>query len=146
MDKQTTIMGEPLAMATAEPQLAELIREHQVHNDAFYTGTPELEYWVHDDDVTLHGGFDISGRGWNVLQRGLTMAAGRLTEGRITFTPLGGRIVGDLAYLAGFEEGTVRLDGAEPRTMRLRVTSVFQRVEGQWLCVHRHGEMTTSDR
>lgn len=59
----------------------------------------------------------------------------------MTFTPLGGRVVGDLAYTAGVEEGTVRLDGGERRPMKLRVTMVHQRVDGRWLCVHRHGEM-----
>lgn len=141
MEQHYRVTGQALTEAAANPELAALIREHQGHNDAFYVGVPELEYWVHDDDVTLHGGFDISGRGWGALQTGLTMAAGRLSEGRMTFTPLGGRILGDVAYLAGFEEGTVRVDGGEPQPMRLRVTSVFQRVAGQWLCLHRHGEM-----
>jgi hypothetical protein len=69
------------------------------------------------------------------------MASSRLSEGRMVFTPLGGRVICDLAYLAGFEAGTVRLDGGEPRPMALRVTMIHQRVGGRWLAVHRHGEI-----
>ncbi|MFN2463472.1 MAG: DUF4440 domain-containing protein [Candidatus Dormibacteria bacterium] len=137
----TTVVGRPLTESDASPELVELIRFHQANNDAFYNGDPALGNWAHDGELTLHGGFDVSARGWDVLEQGLTMAAGRLSEGQMTFTPLGGAVVGDLAYLSGFEEGTVRLDGGERRDMKLRVTSVFRRVDGRWLCVHRHGEM-----
>ena len=135
------VMGEPLLAEGAGMELANLISEHQQHNDAFYNGVPELADWVHDDEVTLHGGFDVSGRGWGILKQGLTVASSRLSEGRMVFTPLGGRVVGDLAYLAGFEAGVVRLDGGEPRPMTLRVTQIHQRVGGRWLSVHRHGEI-----
>ena len=137
-----TVMGTPLAESAADAEMAELIRDHEKHNLAFFNGRPEPEYWVHDDEVTLHGGFDISGRGWAVLEKGLTTAASRLSQGRVTFTPLGGRIAGDFAYLAGFEDAIVKVDGGEPGPMKLRVTTVFQRVDGRWLCVHRHGEMS----
>jgi ketosteroid isomerase-like protein len=125
---------------TANLDLEQLFRAHQSHNDAFFNGTAELPYWVHDDAVTLHGGFDISERGWEKIQKGLTWASGRMRDGQMTFTPLGGRIVGDMAYVAGTEEGTVVLDG-ERRPMKLRVTNILQRVDGEWLCIHRHGEI-----
>ncbi len=136
-----TVHGQPISVSTVEPELAELIRFHQANNNSFFNGNPALDNWAHDGELTLHGGFDISGRGWDVLEAGLTMAAGRLSEGHMTFTPLGGAIVGDLAYLAGFEEGTVRLDGGQRIGMKLRVTTIFRRTGGRWVCVHRHGEM-----
>ncbi len=133
--------GSPPAFSPSEPELNQLIREHQQHNKAFFSGSSEGEHWLHDEDITLHGGFEVSARGWSVLERGLSVAASRLSEGDMTFTPIGGRILGDVAYLAGFEEGTVRVDGGERRPMKLRVTNIFQRIDGQWLCIHRHGEM-----
>jgi ketosteroid isomerase-like protein len=57
------------------------------------------------------------------------------------FIPLGGQVAGDFAYVVGSEEGTVRLDGGERRPMKLKVTMVFRRQDGQWKAVHRHGEM-----
>ncbi len=122
--------------------LAEVIQAHRTGNKAFFNGDPTLDGWMHDDEVTLHGGFDISLSGWAEVSKGLVWAAGRLSEGEeITFTPLGGQVVGDMAYLVGREECTVRLDGGERRPMALRVTTIFRRVEDKWLLVHRHGEM-----
>ena len=136
-----TVMGQPISEASTAPELAELIRFHQANNDRFFNGDPALENWAHDGELTLHGGFDISARGWDVLEIGLTRAAGRLSEGQMTFTPLGGAVAGEFAWLSGFEEGTVRLDGGPRREMRLRVTTIFRRTEGRWVTVHRHGEM-----
>ncbi len=136
-----TVLGDPISEATVDPEMAELIRFHQANNNLFYNGNPSLDNWAQDEDVTIHGGFDVSCRGWDVLENGLKMAASRLSEGQMTYKPLGGAIVGDLAYLAGFEEGTVRLDGADRTEMKLRVTTILRRDGGRWVCVHRHGEI-----
>ena len=136
-----TVIGPSISESDVDPDLAELIRFHQANNNLFFNGDPALDNWAHDGELTLHGGFDISARGWEVLEQGLTRAAARLSDGEMTFRPLGGAVLGDVAYLAGFEEGTVRLDGGERREMKLRVTTIFRRVNGRWVCVHRHGEM-----
>lgn len=121
--------------------LAELIRVHQDGTHRFFNGDPVVDIWMHDDAVTLHGGFGPSVKGWDAVSKVLTYAAARLSGGEITFIPLSGQIVGDLGYLVGGEEGTVRLDGGTPQPMALRVTMVFRQVDGTWLCVHRHGEI-----
>ncbi len=121
--------------------LEELIRVHRDVNHRFFNGDPALDGWVHDDAITLHGGFGPSAKGWDAVRDVLTYAAARLSEGETTFTPLSGHVVGDLGYLVGSEQGTVRLDGGERRPMALRVTMIFRKVDGAWLAVHRHGEM-----
>lgn len=121
--------------------LEELIRVHQDGTHRFFNGDPVVDIWMHDDAVTLHGGFGPSAKGWDAVSKVLTYAAARLSEGEITFTSLSGQIVGDLGYLVGSEEGTVRLDGGDPQPMALRVTMIFRQVDGMWLCVHRHGEI-----
>ncbi len=125
----------------ATTELDQLHRDHQAHNDQFFNGNAELDSWVHDDSVTLHGGFGFSAKGWAEVRPGLLKAAARLSEGEMTYLPLGGAIGGDFAYTVGSEEGTVRVDGGERRPMRLKVTMVFRRVDGKWRAVHRHGEM-----
>lgn len=130
--------------ASEVEQLDRLFKEHQEHNNKFFTGSTEADAWLHDEDVTLHGGFNVSLRGWSSIERGLEAAASRLSDGRMTFTPLGGRIIGDMAYVAGIEEGTVRVDDGELQPMKLRVTMVHMRVGGKWLAIHRHGEMLRS--
>ena len=144
MERQVQVMGKPLIPAEADTQLQEIFRLQQAMNERFYNGDPALDGWADDSDVTIHGGFDVSARGWAALERGLPRAASRLSDGEMTFTPLGGRVVGDMAYIAGFEEGKVRLEGGEKKPMKLRVTMVMLRLEGQWKAVHRHGEIVLS--
>ena len=140
---ETTVVGAPIHVDDGT-ELESLIKRHQAGNDCFYSGDPALDHWIHDEEVTIHGGFDISARGWNALAKGLPMAASRLRDGTMRFVPLGGRIVGDMAYLAGFEEGSVRLDGGEPTPMKLRVTMILMRVGSEWKSIHRHGEIVRS--
>ncbi len=121
--------------------LEELIRVHRDGNHRFFNGDPALDLWMHDDAITLHGGFGPSAKGWEAVRDVLTYAAARLSEGEITFTPLSGQVIGEFGYLVGGEEGTVRLDGGERRPMQLRVTMIFRKVDGVWLTAHRHGEM-----
>jgi ketosteroid isomerase-like protein len=118
-----------------------LVALHRTHNNRFFNGDPDLDLWLHDDTVTLHGGFGASARGWTDVQQILRDAAARLSEGTMTFTPLGGQTAGDFAYVVGREEGTVRIRGGERQPMTLKVTTVLRRVDGEWRRVHRHGEI-----
>lgn len=47
---------------------------------------------------------------------------------------------GDLGYIAGIEHTTASIDGAEPQSYRLRVTTVLRRENGEWKVVHRHAD------
>jgi ketosteroid isomerase-like protein len=49
---------------------------------------------------------------------------------------------GDMAYTAGLEHTSARVDG-EPRTYTLRATQVYRREEGEWKVAHRHGDTVT---
>ncbi len=121
--------------------LEELIRLYQDGNYRFFNGDPGLDEWMHDDAVTLHGGFGPSAKGWDAVRDVLIYAAARLSEGETTVTLLSGQVVGDLGYLVGSEGGTARLDGGERRPIAFRATMIFRKVDGVWLIVHRHGEM-----
>lgn len=134
------VQGPPFAEAASSPELQEVIEMFRERNPRFYCGDPLLDLWAHDGDITIHGALDISAHGWEALSRGVAGAAARFSGGDVRFTPLGGRVVGDMAYVAGFEEGSAVLDG-ERRAIRLRATMVFQRIGGRWRAVHRHGEM-----
>ncbi|HEX3630114.1 MAG TPA: nuclear transport factor 2 family protein [Candidatus Dormibacteraeota bacterium] len=127
--------------AVASQDIDQIVREHQSHNDKFYNGDPDLDAWVHDDSVSLHGGFGFTAIGWPGVRSGLINASSRLSEGQMRYNHAAGAIAGDFAHLVGTEEGSVRVDGGEHRPMRLKVTTVLRRVEGRWRCVHRHGEM-----
>ena len=47
-----------------------------------------------------------------------------------------------VGYWVGYQNASVRLKGvADPVQMRLRVTEIFRRTNGQWQLVHRHADM-----
>lgn len=51
-------------------------------------------------------------------------------------------VVGDMAYTAGLEHTSVRVDG-QPRSYTLRATQVYRREDGKWRVAHRHGDAVT---
>lgn len=52
---------------------------------------------------------------------------------------------GDLAYTVALEHTTASINGAEPESYVLRVTSIFRRETGEWKVVHRHGDELAED-
>lgn len=49
---------------------------------------------------------------------------------------------GKIGYWVGYQNATARLKGQpQPVPMRLRVTEIFRRADGQWQLVHRHADM-----
>jgi ketosteroid isomerase-like protein len=49
---------------------------------------------------------------------------------------------GKIGYWVGFQNATARIRGVpDPVPMRLRVTEIFRRANGQWQLVHRHADL-----
>jgi ketosteroid isomerase-like protein len=52
---------------------------------------------------------------------------------------------GDLAFWTGFQHATVHFAGRDqPVPMRIRVTDVFRRKNGEWKLIHRHADVQSS--
>ncbi|HZP75963.1 MAG TPA: nuclear transport factor 2 family protein [Pseudolabrys sp.] len=50
-----------------------------------------------------------------------------------------------LAFWTGFQVATVQIgDMPRPIDMRIRVTEIFHRIDGEWKLIHRHADMPSS--
>jgi ketosteroid isomerase-like protein len=49
---------------------------------------------------------------------------------------------GDIAFWTGFQEAQVDM-GGKMQPMKLRVTEVFRRIDGEWRLVHRHASQAS---
>jgi NAD(P)H-dependent FMN reductase/ketosteroid isomerase-like protein len=48
---------------------------------------------------------------------------------------------GDVAFWTGFQSAKVKIQGrSEPMEMKLRITELFRRMDGDWKLVHRHAD------
>lgn len=52
----------------------------------------------------------------------------------------------ELAYTVGYEEQVASNDGGPEAPMRLRVTHIYRRENGEWLLVHRHADFPPLDQ
>ena len=88
------------------------------------------------------------GPGGNMVQ-GVTRVNEAYLEGARSFSAAGSTRLEvlhhcaseGLAFLAGYQHATVVLNGnPEPVVMKLRITEVFRREDGEWKLVHRHAD------
>ncbi|CAN7669362.1 nuclear transport factor 2 family protein [Phyllobacterium sp. LjRoot231] len=54
---------------------------------------------------------------------------------------------GEIGYWAGFQNAKARLKGrTETIPMRLRVTEIFRKSEGEWRLIHRHADPLSKEK
>jgi len=65
-------------------------------------------------------------------------------ESRLDFLQKGSS--GDLGFWTGYQIARVRMgERQEPIEMRIRVTEVFRRMDGEWKMIHRHADMAKQE-
>jgi|SRR3954470_5539168 ketosteroid isomerase-like protein len=114
---------------------------------------------LYDAEVALHNGDPAPRRAiWSQNEPASVLGAWRNAygQGEVTelFTSLGRSfsgctsyvfelqaydVVGDMAYTAGLEHTSARVNG-ELRSYTLRATQVYRRENGEWRVAHRHGD------
>ena len=61
--------------------------------------------------------------------------------GKSHFEPVQSGQSGELAFWCGIQRSTVIMgESADPKEMDLRVTEIFQRMDGTWKLIHRHAD------
>jgi ketosteroid isomerase-like protein len=95
--------------------------------------------------VSLFGAFGPCKTGWSEVSRTLRWAITRFSGGDMT-TDLEVAYVGaDLAYTVGYEHGQVAIDSVR-QPVKVRVTLIYRREDGEWKLVHRHGDFAPVDQ
>lgn len=103
--------------------------------------TPYQQCWAPIDDVTLFGAFGTIEHGYEDVMATLAWVASRFSDGTLVPEYDHVHVGADAAHTVGFERGVVRVDGAEPGEIAIRVTHVYRRLDdGDWRIVHRHGD------
>ena len=95
------------------------------------------DIWSHGADVTtMHpiGGMEV---GWDAVKSSWEQVAAIASDGKITLKDQRIRVVGDLAYEVGIEQGKFKLGGHQA-SVEHRVTNIYERQGGAWKIVHHH--------
>lgn len=120
-------------------------RQFELGIERFLNGDPTLwkDNVSREADGTIMGAWGDYERGWSELGPRYDWAAARFENSgaRVHFEYLSMGVSGDLAYTISIERSTVRIVGQEqPAAMRLRVTHLFRKEQGEWKLLHRHAD------
>ena len=108
---------------------------------------PRMELWSRRDPVTLLGAATGGCKsGWDELSRIFRWVASTFSDvSDFSFDVEVADVRGDLAYSVGYERFNASIDGRPVAPVKVRVTNVYRREEGEWKIVHRHGDSASVD-
>jgi ketosteroid isomerase-like protein len=106
---------------------------------------PYAALWPDRPDVTLFGAWGPMEHGHHSVTSTFTWVGSRFSDGALVPRHEVVAQSGDLAYTVGTEEGELRVDGGPRIRMRLRVTHILRRIDGEWWLVHRHADYPPVD-
>jgi ketosteroid isomerase-like protein len=135
-------------MDELERFLTEFLPEQERAERALHDGLvgPRLDLWSRNDPVTLFGAAVPCVSGWDEVQPAFDWVASLFSNcTSYRFEVVAAGVSGDLAYVAGFEHTTAKVEGVET-SYTLRSTHVYRREDGAWKIVHRHGDAPPQDR
>jgi ketosteroid isomerase-like protein len=97
--------------------------------------------WLHNDLVTaMH---PIGGRetGWDAVSGSFNGVAKIAIGGKVGLMNQLIRVIGDVAYEVGSEEGEIKISGKRVKIDQ-RVTNIYQKEGGSWKLVHHHADIS----
>lgn len=114
--------------------------------DGLFRGDPEpyISAWSRRSPVSLFGAWGPCKTAWPELERTFRWVASRFADAKMTAETEVAFVGSDLAYWVGYEQGEVAIDG-ERQPVKVRVTHIYRREDGDWRLVHRHGDFAPVD-
>jgi ketosteroid isomerase-like protein len=100
---------------------------------------PRVELWSHRDPVTILGA-RWAASGWDQVSEAFRWLASHFSNGEFHLEVIAAGLSGDLAYTVGHERARASFDGGPVDPIRLRVTHLYRRENGEWKVVHRHAD------
>ena len=117
---------------------------------AILNGDPKLyeELFAKRDDITLGNPFGPFGRGPAQVAANLARAAGNYRDGEIVNVELVAKYANaNLACIVEVERSRAKVGvSKEFVNIAVRVTSLYELLDGQWKLVHRHADPITTVR
>jgi ketosteroid isomerase-like protein len=107
---------------------------------------PRLQFWSHNDPVTLFAALGPSRTGWDQLEPMFRSVASRVAGGRdVMYELITFDVGGDIAWTVGIARFTVGIDGGPVEPRALRLTHLYRRELGEWKVVHEHSDFQPAD-
>jgi ketosteroid isomerase-like protein len=104
---------------------------------------PRRALWSREEPVSVLGAWR-GARGQQELDELFTALARTFSDcTSYAFELQANDVVGAMAYTAGLEHTSARVDG-RPRAYTLRATQVYRREGGAWRVAHRHADTVTA--
>jgi uncharacterized protein (TIGR02246 family) len=143
-------LAAPAAAAPADPAFEAAVAKSHLALGAILQGDPTgyAALFADRDDVTLGNPFGPYAKGKADVVRTLAGAAAKYRDGAVVRVD---RIAqygdGNVIGLVEVEHDRAKVGGREDLSdFSARVTSIYERIDGQWRLVHRHADPITSPR
>jgi uncharacterized protein (TIGR02246 family) len=139
-----------LAVPIADPAFEAAVEHSHQALGAILRGDPSgyAALFANRDDVTLGNPFGPYAKGKAAVVQTLAGAAAKYRDGSVVRVD---RIAqygdGNVIGLVEVEHDRAKVGGrADLSDFSARVTSIYERIDGRWLLVHRHADPVTSPR
>jgi uncharacterized protein (TIGR02246 family) len=140
----------PAAAAPADPAFEAAVEQSHRALAAILNGDSSLyaALFADRDDVTLGNPFGPFAKGKSAVVTTLAGAAAKYRDGSVVGVDRIARYGdGNVIGLVEVEHDRAKVGGrADLADFSARVTSIYERIDGQWRLVHRHADPITSPR
>ena len=143
------LQGLAARSSAASANLDQTIEQSHRALNAILNGNPKLyeELFAQRDDITLGNPFGPFARGRTAVVKTLAAAAAKYRDGRATVDLVAKYADDRMACIVEVENDRARVGGSETLAeFHVRVTSLYELIDGRWQLVHRHADPITTPR